>query len=52
MSFIGGLLFAWRYSRTGSFWAIAFEPAIYGDLIFTVGLGGYFYTGVSNLNLG
>ena len=52
MSFIGGLLFAWRYSRTGSFWAIAFEHAIYGDLIFTVGLGRYFYTGISNLNLG
>ncbi len=48
ISFLGGLLFAWRYERTRSFWAVALEHALYGDLIFTLGLGRYFYTGVSN----
>jgi CAAX protease family protein len=40
-----GLLFAWRYARTKSLMASAFEHALYGCLIFTVGLGSYFYTG-------
>ena len=40
-----GVLFAWRYKRTGSVMASALEHALYGCLIFTIGLGGYFYTG-------
>jgi hypothetical protein len=48
ISFLGGLLFAWRYENSRSFWALVIEHAIYGNLIFTVGLGRYFYTGVSN----
>jgi len=51
ISFLGGLLFAWRYQTSRSFWALCLEHALYGNLIFTVGLGVYFYTGVSNFNL-
>lgn len=50
ISLLGGLLFAWRYQRTGSFWAVALEHALYGNLIFTVGLGRFFFTGLSNFN--
>ena len=42
-----GLLFAWRYARTNSAMACAFEHALYGCLVFTVGLGAFFYTGAS-----
>jgi CAAX protease family protein len=49
ISFLGGVLFAWRYESSRSFWALFLEHALYGNLIFTVGLGRYFYTGVSNL---
>lgn len=48
ISFLGGLLFAWRYETTRSFWAVSLEHALWGNLIFTLGLGRYFYTGVSN----
>lgn len=48
ISFLGGLLFAWRYETSRSYWALVLEHALYGNLIFTVGLGRYFYTGVSN----
>ena len=48
ISLLGGLLFAWRYHSSRSYWAVVLEHAIYGNLIFTVGLGRYFYTGVSN----
>jgi uncharacterized protein len=42
-----GLLFAWRYARTNSVLASAFEHALYGCLVFTLGLGVYFYTGAA-----
>ncbi|MBX2806509.1 MAG: CPBP family intramembrane metalloprotease [Hyphomicrobiales bacterium] len=48
ISLLGGLLFAWRYQSSKSYWALVLEHSIYGNLIFTVGLGKYFYTGVSN----
>jgi hypothetical protein len=48
ISLLGGLLFAWRYHSSKSYWALVIEHSIYGNLIFTVGLGKYFYTGVSN----
>lgn len=44
-----GLLFAVRYALTRSFWAVFLEHTLWGWLVFTVGLGGYFFTGVSNL---
>ena len=40
----GGLLFSWRYQRSGSYWAVVLEHSLYGCLIFTVGLGQYFHT--------
>jgi membrane protease YdiL (CAAX protease family) len=52
ISFLGGLLFAWRYESSRSYWALILEHALYGNLIFTVGLGRYFYTGVSNFSAG
>ncbi len=42
-----GVLLAWRYARTRSLWAVWLEHALYGQMIFTVGLGRYFFTGVS-----
>jgi membrane protease YdiL (CAAX protease family) len=42
-----GLLFAWRYARTRSVLASAFEHALYGCAVFTLGLGVYFYTGAA-----
>lgn len=42
-----GVLIAWRYEATRSFWSAWLEHALYGCLIFTVGLGRYFFTGVS-----
>lgn len=50
MSFFGGMLFAWRYQRSRSYWAAVLEHSLYGDLIFTAGLGLYFFTGVSNVS--
>src|SRR5690606_32514557 len=43
----GGALFAWRYQTTRSFWAVALEHALYGNFVFTIGLGRYFFTGNS-----
>ncbi len=51
ISFLGGLLFAWRYESSRSYWALILEHSLYGNLIFTVGLGRYFYTGVSNFDV-
>lgn len=42
---IGGFLFASTYRRTGSLALVALEHALYGDFIFTLGLGRYFYHG-------
>lgn len=49
ISFVGGLLFAYRYDTSRSFWALFIEHSLYGNLIFTVGLGRYFFTGVANV---
>ncbi|HEY8194216.1 MAG TPA: CPBP family intramembrane glutamic endopeptidase [Hyphomicrobium sp.] len=47
-SFALGLLFAWRYERTRSFWAVYLEHLLWGWLVFTIGLGVFFFTGVNN----
>jgi membrane protease YdiL (CAAX protease family) len=47
-----GMLFAYRYDRTRSLAAVWLEHTLWGWLVFTVGLGGYFFTGVSNLPVG
>ncbi|MEE9545955.1 MAG: CPBP family glutamic-type intramembrane protease [Hyphomicrobium sp.] len=41
-----GTLFAVRYALTRSFWAVFFEHTLWGALVFTVGLGRFFFTGV------
>jgi membrane protease YdiL (CAAX protease family) len=45
MTFAGGLLFAWRYRASGSLILSAIEHSLYGCLLFTLGLGRYFYHG-------
>ncbi len=46
-TFCTGLLFAFRYDVTRSLWAVWLEHSLYGCLVFTVGLGRYFFTGIS-----
>ena len=45
MSLAGGLLFAYRYERSGSLLAVGLEHGLWGNFLFTVGLGWYFYSG-------
>lgn len=45
-----GLLLAWRYAMTRSFWAVFIEHTLWGWLAFTIGLGRFFFTGVGILN--
>lgn len=44
---LAGMLFAWRYDATRSLWAVWLEHTLWGWLVFTVGLGGYFFTGIA-----
>jgi hypothetical protein len=46
---LGGMILAARYAMSRSFWAVFIEHTLWGWLIFTIGLGRYFFTGVSNL---
>ncbi len=48
MTLVGGALFALTYHRSRSLLAASLEHALYGNLIFTVGLGAYFYLGAVN----
>lgn len=45
LSLMGGLLFAWTYARTRSLPLVALEHGLWGDWLFTLGLGRYFYGG-------
>lgn len=45
-----GVLFATRYALTRSFWAVFIEHTLWGALVFTVGLGRFFFTGVGILS--
>ncbi|GAB3476907.1 CPBP family intramembrane glutamic endopeptidase [Amycolatopsis cihanbeyliensis] len=45
LSLAGGWIFASRYQRTRSLLTVSFEHALYGMLIFTIGLGLYFFHG-------
>ncbi|HKV63207.1 MAG TPA: CPBP family intramembrane glutamic endopeptidase [Candidatus Acidoferrum sp.] len=40
---IGGLLFGWTYRKSGSLALTCFEHAVFGDFIFTIGIGQFFY---------
>ena len=42
---LGGYLFARTYTRSGSTLAAVIEHALWGDFLFTIGLGWYFYGG-------
>ncbi|MRH88495.1 CPBP family intramembrane metalloprotease [Nocardia sp. SYP-A9097] len=44
---VGGWIFATRYLRTQSLFTASVEHSVYGILIFTVGLGRYFYHGAA-----
>ncbi|WP_138431170.1 CPBP family intramembrane glutamic endopeptidase [Fodinibius saliphilus] len=43
LSFAGGLLFGFTYKKTKSLYWVTIEHAIYGGLLFTLGMGNYFY---------
>jgi membrane protease YdiL (CAAX protease family) len=43
LTILGGFLFASMYERTRSTILVSVTHALYGDLIFTIGLGKYFY---------
>jgi len=45
LSFLGGLLFANTFGTTRSLPIVALEHGLWGDWLFTVGLGIYFYGG-------
>jgi membrane protease YdiL (CAAX protease family) len=47
LSLIGGVLFFRRYVSTRSLLAASVEHALYGQLVFTIGLGAYFYHGTN-----
>nr|WP_320011753.1 CPBP family intramembrane glutamic endopeptidase [uncultured Desulfobulbus sp.] len=49
LSFLGGYLFSWTYFKTRSLLAVSFEHALYGCLLYTIGLGQFFYTGFDTL---
>ena len=42
---LGGLLFARTYARSGSTLLVSLEHSLWGNFIFTIGLGWYFYAG-------
>ncbi len=43
LSFVAGLFFAETYLRSRSFALVCLEHALYGNLVFTIGLGSFFY---------
>ena len=45
MTTVGGVLFAQTYARTGSTLQAGLEHALWGNFLFTIGLGWYFYGG-------
>ena len=47
LTLAGGLMFARSYAQTRSLKLTGLEHALYGCLIFTIGLGRYFYTGAA-----
>jgi membrane protease YdiL (CAAX protease family) len=43
LTLAGGVLFAWHYEVSRSLLVPSLEHALFGDLLFTIGLGRYFY---------
>jgi membrane protease YdiL (CAAX protease family) len=44
---VGGAMFARDYSRKRSLWLTCIEHALYGGLVFSLGLGRFFFTGAA-----
>jgi uncharacterized protein len=42
---LGGMLFAYRYARAGTVMAPAVEHSLWGNFIFTIGMGWFFHSG-------
>jgi hypothetical protein len=51
LTFFGGYLFAYTYAKTRSLLLVSIEHALYGCLLYTIGLGRFFYTGFEKLLL-
>lgn len=49
LTFFGGYLFSWTYLKTRSLLAVSFEHMLYGCLLYTIGLGRFFYSGFDRL---
>jgi membrane protease YdiL (CAAX protease family) len=45
LTFVGGLLFAYHYEGSHSLLLVSVEHGLFGQLIFTIGLGRFFYSG-------
>ncbi len=45
LSFLGGLIFAMTYAKTRSLALVTIEHGLYGNALFLIGLGWYFYSG-------
>ena len=50
LTFFGGYLFAWTYKKTRSLLAVSFEHALYGCLLYTIGLGRFFLHGLRQID--
>ena len=50
LSIAGGILFSITYARTRNMSLVWLEHAIYGQFVFTIGLGWFFYTGGAGVN--
>ncbi len=48
LTLVGGLIFAYTYKRSQSLLAVFFEHTLYGDFIFTVGIGQFFYMSLNH----
>ncbi len=46
-TFLGGMLFAYRYYKTKSWLISSLEHAMYGNMLFTIGLGKYLIAGIA-----
>jgi hypothetical protein len=44
---VGGLLFSWSYQQSGSLALTCIEHALFGNFLFTAGLGEFFYHGAA-----
>lgn len=46
-TFMGGFLFAYRYNQTKSWFISSLEHAMYGNLLFTIGIGKFLVAGLN-----